>query len=222
MKGFGLDIDENYKIYFKLIHSLRTNLQHSVKLENVRNDSLRQMTEIWFVSNVHVSSPNTSVHWKKSLGVLLSESLSFFEALDRVVKIITANTDAQLLMRSWNQYASHFHEPSDFDQIIYDVAYEIGIQVDIVKHRNKYFETWAKKIEVLPLGYNFELEARKMVQKTLLEDPPIPITTSEIIEELKISAGPKVGFYLKQAKILYFDNPCSKEELLERLKRMSV
>jgi len=220
MRGFGLDVDGNNKDYFRLIHSLRTNLQHGMNFESIRNNSLKQMTEQWFTEVVQFSYPSTPVHWKKCLNALLSESVSFFTITENIVRTITSNDDSQQLVRSWNQYASHFHEPSDFDQVIYNVAREVGIQVDVIKHRNKHFELWAKKIEALPLGYNFETEARKMVQKTLLEDPPLPITTLEIIEKLNIPAGPKVGFYLKQAKQIYFETPCSSEELLEQLKKI--
>lgn len=222
MKGFELDKDGIYKDYYKLIHALRTNLQHSMNFQNQRNDALKQATELWFIKQIHISYPRTSAEWRKCLRMLLIEALSLFEAMEKMVQIIISDDDSKQLILSWNQDASHFHEPSDFDQIIYNVAHEIGIQIDVVKHRNKYFELWTKKIEVLPAGYDFESEARKMVQKTLLEDPPIPVTTSEIMKELKITAGPIVGYYLKQAKQLYFDSPCSREQLLERLKTVSL
>src|SRR5262245_10876639 len=48
MRGFGLDVDETHKVYFRLIHSLRTKLQHSVNFEDFRNDPVKQMTELWF------------------------------------------------------------------------------------------------------------------------------------------------------------------------------
>lgn len=215
---WDMDIEGRFVQHYKLIHGLRTNLQHSVNLDEPRNQTRKAITDEWFIKQVRDVYPKTSTQWKKCLVFILTDACSFFTCIASVVESILENESVEELMRSWNQYASHFHEPNEYDSIIYNVAYEIGIQIDVVRHRKKYYETWSKKISVLPTGYDFQTEARKLVQKTLLEDPQVPITSQDIIQALAIPPGPLVSHYLRLATQYYLDAPCAKDELLLRLK----
>ena len=84
---------------------------------------------------------------------------------------------------------------------------------------DRYYDKWSKELRLRTGEYDFEFEARKLIEHTLLTDAelPLPITGQDIIRQLGIPPGPGVGRLLKKARILYNETPGSKAELIERL-----
>jgi hypothetical protein len=67
--------------------------------------------------------------------------------------------------------------------------------------------------------YDFEREARKLIEDALLKDPTsvLPITGSDILAEFGLSPGPLIGSLLAEGKRIYQLEPCSRKILLEKL-----
>ena len=90
-------------------------------------------------------------------------------------------------------------------------------------HLNTYrfYTEWVKELELLQGNYDFEVEARKLIEHVLLQKmiPVLPITGQDIINEFNVVPGPIVGQLLEKARNIYNNEPCSRDELLEKLRR---
>jgi len=69
-------------------------------------------------------------------------------------------------------------------------------------------------------NYNFKVEARKLIEHALLDTMTLvlPITGRDIMGKLDIPPGPQVGNLLEKARIIYNNEHCSRDELLEKLR----
>jgi hypothetical protein len=83
----------------------------------------------------------------------------------------------------------------------------------------QYFDQWVRELRNLTAAYDFEVEARKLVEQTLTTsvDLPLPITGRDIIRRLGVQPGPEVGKLLRRARDLYRAAPEDGERLLKRL-----
>jgi hypothetical protein len=77
-----------------------------------------------------------------------------------------------------------------------------------------------KQLELLQGNYDFEVEAQRLIEHTLLYEmiPVLPITGHDIMKEFNVVPGPIVGQLLEKARNLYNTEPCSRDELLEKLR----
>lgn len=214
----GLDSQGKAIKHIRVIHSMRTSLQHNLDLNENRDKSLRELSELWFVDRLGVMSPHKSKEWEKCLTDLLNESCETMELLIKSLTYIQKDDFCDGIVSQWNEKCSRYHPPHEYDRIIAIVASDMGMDhINALKIRNRYYESWSKELEYLHGDYDFEYEVRKRVQLALLRDPIIPITTVDIMNSFNINPGPLVGRLVKTAKEIYIQEPCDGPELLNRL-----
>ena len=68
-------------------------------------------------------------------------------------------------------------------------------------------------------GFNFEFEATRLVEKTMLNDDNmlLPVTGKDVIESLGVEPGLEVGGLLEEARRYYSATRCSRDKLLDHL-----
>ena len=96
--------------------------------------------------------------------------------------------------------------------------------LDSVVIRKRFYEKWIQELQMFRGNYSFEVEGRKLIEHALLHETArvLPITGKDILAEFEdVVPGPRVGELLKIAAQSYASAPCSKEELLERLRVIS-
>ena len=91
--------------------------------------------------------------------------------------------------------------------------------IEATSLRERFYNNWVKELELLQGNYDFKVEARKLIERALLSETidRLPITGHDIMETFNIKPGPQVGTLLERALILYQDQPCSREFLLDKL-----
>jgi hypothetical protein len=151
----------------------------------------------------------------------LREANSFIDCLDDCVRSLEADLDNKSQLEIWQRRLDRDHRPHDFDKIIRDVANDIGRgELDCVTFRSRYIDRWRREIGMLADGYDFQREARRLIEASLvretMERPPI--TGDELMKEFNLGPGPRVGQILSLAHSLYRQSPGTKEQLLVQLR----
>src|SRR5262249_2203300 len=139
----------------------------------------------------------------------------------RCIQAINMDESRTEILRQWDFRRSHHHSQFEFDRIIQIVAADLGR--DGLKPKNfsnRYYSRWLQELEMKD-NYDFEVEARKLIERAILEDtrPQMPITGKDIMQEFSIEPGRKVGDLLKKALEIFSAHPCSRDELLQILRQ---
>jgi hypothetical protein len=125
------------------------------------------------------------------------------------------------ILDRWRIEISHRHPPEEFDRIIEEAAHDLGRpHIDAVRVRKRYYDQWMDRLSYLSLGYDFEAEARRLVEYALIIDlaAGIPVTGQDIMTEFGLAPGPTVGTLLTRAKVIFEESPRDRASLLAALK----
>jgi hypothetical protein len=217
---YGVDSDETDD-YLALVDRLRTYSQHNLNPSRPRDRDIQGSCETWFREQCGTSEPGDDDQWLCCLIGFLERTLQFFGALLRCIRGIEQDESREQILREWEFRHSRNHLPHEFDGLIAQVAADMGRpSLDAVKLRKRYFEKWNATLDTLQGDYNFEIEARRLIEYAILNETTVvlPITGHDIMEAFEdVEPGPKVGELLKKAKALYEEEPCSRERLLAKL-----
>ncbi len=217
------NIDSNKKLskHQLSVQQFRTFLQHNLDPKEQHNLVIQKSCEEWLDDRCGTPIPGNEQQWNSCLINLLSESIDFLTALRICIRNIEKDESREEILREWNFLRNRFHSPYEFDLLISKVAADMGREnLDAVRLRKRFYEEWVKELELLQGNNNFEVEARKLIEHVLLYKltPVLPITGNDIIKEFNISPGPEVGKFLERARKLYSAEPCSRDDLLKKLR----
>jgi len=219
---YNLDSGGNLSEHLTLVNQLRTYFQHNLDPSSRRDRRIQDYCEMWFRSQCGTSEPNEDAEWDRCLHGFLQEAMGFVDALLKCIREIERDESFEQVLNDWDLRRSRYHPAYEFDQLINEVAVDMGRDsLDAAKFRKRYYDRWIKEIASLQGDYTFEFEARRLIEYTLLNDTMavLPITGKEILETFEdIQPGPEVGEFLQRAKTMYEENPCTREELLEKLR----
>ena len=92
--------------------------------------------------------------------------------------------------------------------------------IDSSKMCKKFYNDWNKALELLKPGYIFEVEARKLIENTLLTEMKsvMPIIGLDIMNYFGVEPGPKVGELLNIAKSYLRKNHVIGKNYYKRIK----
>jgi hypothetical protein len=219
---YELDSETNIKNHLCSVQRLRTFLQHNLNLSKVHDYSIQEYCETWFKRNCGTPVPRDENHWNLCLNSILKETLTFLKAIRNCIRKIEIDESVIQIVDQWNFVRKRYHPPYEFDELIAIVSTDMGRDsLDIVRVRKQYYDKWVKELQLYQGDYDFHFEARRLIEHTLLNDMTrvLPITGKDIIDELRIPPGPRVGTLLEEARKINDENfPCSKQLLIEKLK----
>lgn len=219
---YHLDTDRGLRNHYGIVQQLRTFLYHNLNLDKERDASIREACEQWFHETCGARDPCGDAPWHQCVLRLMSEAAAFVSALLRVGELIAADDSRGELVRDWLNRIERTHAPEAFDRVIAVTATDMGREaVDVPRFRNRFYERWNQELASLRAGYDFEREARKLVERALLDagTSVLPITGADIIQVFGIEPGPGIGEVLRVARQIYDLGPCNREVLLARLQR---
>lgn len=219
---YGLDPNGNLKEHVSLVQKLRTYMQHNLSLNESHNILIQNSCEGWFKLVCRTPIPGNDDHWKSCLICLLDEALNFLEATRNCIRRIEIDESLDQIVLRWAFVRKRYHPPHEFDKLIEIVATDMGRdKLDAARLRRRYYDKWTKELQLLRGDYEFEVEARKLIEHVLLNEMTdvLPITGADIMREFSIPPGPKVGDYLEKAKKIFSNEGycCSKETLIQKL-----
>lgn len=218
--GFGQDQDGNLSQHYYTVQQLRTYLQHNLNWLEEHDYDIKLGCERWFKKTCKTVMPDNDSHWDACLGGLLAEAVGFLEALKACAQKIEGDEHPQVFIEEWEFRHRRHLNSYDFDSLIREIAGDIGRDVDAVKFRNKYQGRWNEELSIKPLNSDFLGEARKLIEYTLITQTAdvMPINGKDVIAELGVPRGPRVGELLEMAYSYYVAERLPREKLLDRLR----
>lgn len=214
--------DNNKNSHYKDIRILRTSFQHNFNPENSKYTSYKTITDNWFLKTINSHTPSMDDEWRLSLEKLIDNAKEFLINLDDVVNNIGSDEFKNSIIDDWNYKSLRNFQPHDFDAIIQIVLQEFGmVHFDALKFRKQNFETWSQELKALTGNFDFNVEAKKLIERDILTKPVLPITGSEIIQIFNIQPGLRVKEMIETARKIYLSKPCNREELILKLKEFT-
>jgi hypothetical protein len=219
--AYNLDSDEKLAKHLRIVQQLRTFLQHDLNPQESRNLVIQEACEQWLKDQCETPIPGDDQQWKICLTSLLNNAIDFFSALRTCIRSVEQDDSRKQILNEWDFIRKRYHPSHEFDNLISKVATDMGREnLDVVRLRKRFYTEWVKELDLLRGNYDFEVEAQKLIEHALLQKmtPVLPITGHDIINEFNVMPGPKVGQLLEKARNLYNIEPCSRDELLEKLR----
>jgi hypothetical protein len=219
--AFDLVRDGSIARHPQIVQKLRTFTQHHLDYQKAHDKGIKDDCEKWIEDQCGSKVPGKEEQWAQCLESLLTQAVEFLQALLEVVRRIESDEAREEMCRQWQVRLTRYHAPYEFDEVVSRVAADIGREaLDVVKFRKRHYDHWMHELNELELGYDFQSEARRLVEYALLTEragaPPLDGTV--IMAEFGIGPGPQLGDILNFALLSYGANPCNREVLLTRIK----
>ncbi len=220
---YGLDRTGRLKDHPATVQKLRTYLQHNLEPGSTHNQMIQEACEAWFDLACSTRVPEKDEQWKRCLLSLLEEAVNFLSALRDCIRCIEKDESRDSILQQWTFRIDRYHPPHQFDELISIVAVDLGREnIDPERLRKRNYDKWSKELDLLQGTYDFNIEARKLIENALLAESVLPITGNDVMSELGIRPGPQVGQMLISARNLYAGGFRGRDELLEQLKKQML
>lgn len=218
--AFALDGSGRIREHRPRVGRLRTYLQHNLSPASSTDQATRTTCEAWFGENCGTPVPSSEEEWSAGLNALLAEARTFLTTLLECLRAVERDEGRDGILDGWLFRISRYHPPEAFDEVIAEAATDLGrTHLDVVRFRKRFYDQWMDRLSYLTGGYDFRNEARRLVETALLVDAAagMPITGTDVINELGIAPGPEVGAALTLARQVFDAQPTDRETLLARL-----
>lgn len=209
----------------KLIHSLRTVQQHNVDIEKSEDKQKIYSYEEWlFASTGKVD--NLSVEdWKACCVDLISRFESVLDEIKNAMDMIKSldKEFLEVVIEDWGSKINNTYPIWRFKTLCITVFKNFGFEsLDTDKFCNQYYEQWLREFKQLK-NFDFSDYATRMIERDFLsnykeKNLPLPISGTDVISYFDIPPGPLVKEIMLSAQMIYSANPCTKIELLGKLK----
>ena len=217
---YGLEYEGKHRRHYQEVQRLRTFLQHNLNLDSRHDLETQRICEDWFSESCGSVMPGSGCEWNRCVARILMESGEFLVAVVNCVRVVEKDESSSSIVAQWSSRLSRFHPIHEFEALVAIVINDMG-QSSLDAHRItvRHYDKWSQDLQLRSDDYVFEIEARRLIEQTLLNEGELPllITGQDVIRELGISPGVEVGRLLAKARALYFASPSNKEQLLERL-----
>jgi len=223
----GLDGDSIIEHHQNIVHNLRTIMQHNINRQNRENIAKENNCHRWLKEVLGKEYddvnhwPATERGWNTLLIRMLKDASRLFDICYQAICLITEDEFSEDIMNVWISRDNMAYLKTDWENILDIVARDLGLKyLRLSDLTNKYLQKWNKQITMLKDGFDFNLEARRIIELSIINDGnlPLPITGDDIINVLNIPPGSKVGETLRKAQEIYLRKPCNKSQLLDLLK----
>lgn len=200
---------------------LRTYLQHNLDPHKATDRETQNEAEEWFRGACGSRIPAMDAQWTYCLAVLLTGAEQFLHGCVKTLRGIEADESRDEIVTQWVFRVRRHHPPAAFDPIVAQVSTDIGrSHLDVVRFRRRFYDRWVDALNVLDGEYDFPLEARRLIETTLVLDatPVLPITGRDVMAEFGIAPGPAVGAALEHAMAVFREAPCDRDTLMEKIR----
>ncbi len=212
---------ESIEQHVEAIRCLRTELHHNLGFAE-SDLTTRSAANIWRRKACGTALPQTTKQWKDCYLQIVDDSGRFLEAIDAVVRKIESDKNgAQQHVDEWLRRLKRNWGAPEFDPLINDAKYHLAREaLNTISFRNRHINRWRKYLERLEDDFDFEFEATRLIEKTLLDEGGVilPITGRDLVEHLGVKPSPKIGKLLEEARRYFEVHPCCKDELLAHVR----
>lgn len=220
-EAYGLIERSNADEHIEVVRCLRTELHHNLGFADT-DQAARTVAQSWRRKVCGTAIPREDGHWCKCYDCLVDTAYGFLNSIDQVVRRIEADGDRSAMqIDDWLRRLERNWSVAAFDRLVDDTKYRIGRDtMNTVSFRNRHIDRWRKQLDLLEDDFDFEDEATRLIEKTLLDEDSIvlPVTGRDVMDALELTPGKRVGYYLEEARKIFESAPCSREELLTHLR----
>ena len=219
--AYSVDEDGTLRGHPLNVQKLRTYTQHNLSIEESHDKKTIGDCHDWFSAKCGTAVPDSEDEWDRCLVALLQEALEFLESLLNVLRLMEKDESKDLICNDWRFRRSRYHPPHQFEALVAAIATDMGHEyIDPERLVRRNYEKWAQSLRAFSSDYDFESEARKLIENAILTDLSslMPITGKDIIQEFGVEPGKLVGRLLGEARESYQQTPCTRIELLDRLR----
>ena len=223
LNAFGLDPSGDVAAHVAHVEKLRTYLQHNLNPTNSGDLGTIRTCEDWLSVQCGSRVPATEEQWLLVLCALLNDALKTAMVFNRAIRAIEADESRDEMLRQWRFEFERFHGPEEFDRVISAAASDMGYPfLDVVRFRKRFYDRWQDKLRALQTGYDFQSEARRLVEQSMIADGAagMPLTGADILATFGVSPGPIVRVGLEMAFSRFQKGPCGRAELIEYLREV--
>lgn len=216
IEAYNLSQEEHSSNLKKLVHAFRTIFQHQMDFDQSISDREKKyFCDNWIERILGKTPPTNEEQWFKCVVKLLEISEDFFNSILNCLIEIEKSEHCEIVIEEWLKLIEVNYQPLDFERVLLKVLENLGLieYFDSMKLTKKYYDQWKHSLKALPYGFNFEVQAYRIIESTIISQEIIPINGKDIIK-IGVSPGPKILEYLKLAKTIFYETPCNKEELL--------
>ena len=220
---YGLSANEIHMRHHADVRTLRTFLQHNLNLETFQDAELQRVCDQWFSTRCGTPNPEDDAEWLSCLVCVLQASGSFLVAVNGCIQEIGSDESSEMMVEQWSLRLSRYHPMHLFEPIVATVLHDIGQgSLDPSQIVERYYARWSNNLRSRQASYQFEEEARKLIEYTLLNELEmvLPITSLDIMKEFGIGPGPEVGRLLRRARTIYLNEPTSGDQLIALLREV--
>jgi hypothetical protein len=207
--------------HVEAVRCLRTELHHNLGFAD-SDLAARTAAEGWRRQACGTALPQTLEQWRACYDRIVNDAHAFLDGVDTVVRRIESDGDgARQNIDEWLRRLNRNWTGSAFDRLIDDAKYRLAREaLHTVSFRNKHVDKWRKHLELMEDGFNFEFEATRLIEKTLLDEDSVllPITGRDVIEAIEVKPGPEVAILLEEARRHFEVHRCAKADLLAHLR----
>jgi hypothetical protein len=221
LDAFGLDGSRTARGHRARVGRLRTYLQHNLNPASSTDRETKDVCERWFAEQCGTRVPSSDDEWSACLDALLDEACAFLSVLRDCLRALEADEGREIIAGRWLFRISRYHPPEAFDDVISEAANDLGREhLDVTRFRKRFYDQWMERLSRLTGEYDFHLEARRLVEASLIVDAAagMPITGIDVINDLGVPPGPLVADVLGRARRLFEAEPSNREALLARLR----
>jgi hypothetical protein len=225
LDAYGLDPDGKIRMHLSNVQGLRTYTQHNLNSEEAHDKETMGKCHAWFSGQCGTAVPDSDDEWRRCVLALLEESVVFLEMLLSALRLIEKDESREMICKDWKFRRNRYHPPHQFEALFPTIAADMGCEyIDTVRLVRRNYERWTQSLRAFSSEYDFETEARKLIENAILVELPnlLPITGQDLIREFELEPGKLVGRLLEEARGIYQRAPCSRMELLDRLRPIAA
>ncbi|WP_322074146.1 HD domain-containing protein [Burkholderia cepacia] len=220
---FGIDNDGRGRGHYEIVRNLRTFNFHNLNRFVAHDKRVVSECQKWFREGCGTFVPTKEEDWAPLIIVLLSDSVLFLERLRDCLRHIELEEEVRkvLIYEQWQHRVKRYHPPHKFDEIIPEILEDMGrSRLDPIRFREKYYSDWVRVMEAYIDGYNFNDEARRLIENSVLAEgvDVLPISGRDLIDYFELEPGPEIGDLLQAAKVIFGIEKCDKDTLLTKLR----
>jgi len=220
-EAYSLMDRESSDRHVEAVRCLRTELHHNLGFAD-SDLAARTKAENWRRKACGTVLPQTPDHWRNCYERIVDDAHNFLSRVDMVVRRIESDGDgAQQHIDEWLRRLNRKWAAPAFDPLIEDAKYRLAREsLNTVAFRNRHVDKWRKHLDLLEDGFDFEFEATRLIEKTLLDEDSVvlPITARDVMNSIGVKPGPDVGALLEEARRQFEVHRCGRDDLLAHLR----
>lgn len=200
----------------KLVHTLRTTVSHNLDLNKLNDVNKIKFTEEWYNQVIHKVKPITDGDYDICSEAILSLIIDYLEVLLDCIKI-DSNSEffEDIILQEWQRRNDRHYTNYDFECVLVDVLrnYEIDMYFDANKITKREIDKWRLQTKDLQDGFDFKVEAGRIVTKYILDQKYSPVDQKDLIDN-GAEKGKKLMDLHQTLTKEFYNNPRSKTDLI--------